>query len=82
MAIFTNTELAEMRLGLETVDGPIDTIKAEINAALQAIEDTYQSDCRLAWSNAIDAATTFNFTNAQKKLLGKWWMKKRFNLGG
>ncbi|MHA2029080.1 MAG: hypothetical protein ACW99Q_06805 [Candidatus Kariarchaeaceae archaeon] len=77
MAILTPTELSEVRQKVELEEADIGTIKTEINLAIQAIEDWYEG-ARPDISTAIDSATTFNFTNTQKKRIGKYWMRQKW----
>ena len=82
MAILTPTELDKLRNKAERLANakglPIAYVKAEINAALQAIEDKWESNSiKQQFSSAIDAATIFAFTNRQKKVLGAFWLEQK-----
>lgn len=56
---------------------PIDWDKPTIYAAVQAIEDWFESE-RATVSTLIDTATSpFVFTNPQKKKLARWFLKQK-----
>lgn len=82
MATLTLEERAELRNKAERLANqngvPISYIKAEINAALQALEDWWETPAtKAAASAAIDAATSFSFTNQQKKIIGRFWLEQK-----
>lgn len=85
MAItFSAAELAEMR---RLREGLTSGTKAQINAALQAIETWLESGFAsrpaTSLSAAIDTATApFSFTAAEKRLLGKVWLWGLYQKGG
>ncbi len=81
MAVLTGDELAKMRREFSTGNA-VDFTKPDINAALQAIEDAWENTVRAMLSTAIDNAGAFVFTNAQKKAIGKPWLKHKFGKGG
>ena len=57
---------------------PVDYVKSEVNLAIQSIEDWWELPAtKSAISDAIDAATTFSFSNAQKKNIGKYWLDNK-----
>ena len=70
MATLTLEELAAARAA-KNRDGEVVTwLRADINAAVQAIEDLLeQVSTRTAISNAIEAAAPTKFTNSQKRRL-------------
>lgn len=89
MATISNIDLATMRRKITknyTNLGPHPGyIKSQINDALQAIEDWYSTNAgglvgagRVQASSAITAATSFNFSNAQKKVIGAYWFEYKF----
>lgn len=72
MATLNGPDLANMRQRLVAADATLAPLtKPTINAALQAIEDTFTAaGIQSALSTAINAATSPTvLTNAQKKLL-------------
>jgi len=69
-------ELAKIRRA--SSKGTVTYIKADINSALQAIEDWFETN-RLNISSAIDGATSFSFTNPQKKRMVAHWLDYKFN---
>lgn len=84
MAILTVAELDElsnkMCKEMKAEGIVIDYNRPIINAALQAIEDWYET-AKLQGSSDIDAATApygYTFTNPQKKKLFKWWLWQKF----
>ncbi len=82
MATLTAQELASLRQGIESEGVPAGVIKPTLNAAFQAIETWFENN-RAGLGTAIDAATSpFVFTAAQKKALGKWWLRQKFDRGG
>ena len=89
MAVLTASELATMRRACAAVGFPINYTKAQINAALQAIEDAMITQNIPAGavgatvsqylSGRIDLATSpLVMTAAQKKALFAWWSSLKF----
>lgn len=78
MAVLTTSDLQDLRQGAET-EGVWSITKAQLNSVFQALEDEYQTNTKGAWSTAIDAAVA-GLTTTQKKSIGRWWMRKRFDL--
>jgi len=75
--------LADMTLsGLRRVCQAGGWSKAQINAALQAIEDTFEGPGRTALNNAIETAAPGIFDANQKRALVKAYLLAKFNLGG
>ena len=82
MTVLTSDELTELRQGLEALAVrkgiAVAALKAEVNNALQAIEDKWEEpSTKTVFSNAINAATTFNFTNQHKKILFRFWLTQK-----
>ena len=89
MAIFNSDNLTRIRQDCAKVFGSVAYTKPQINAALQAIEDTIVTR-PIAVDNvtktipqlvaaAIDVVTTpFIFTTPQKKLLFALWARLKF----
>jgi hypothetical protein len=88
MAALNTTELAFARNFCEGKFSPVGYTKPQINAALQAIEDTMRTTTIVAGqagqtvqqivSAAIDASSAFNWSNAQKKILFAIWADLTF----
>jgi len=53
---------------------PVNFNKAQINAALQALEDWFEGVRSSAVTAINNATSPFVFTNAQKKKLGAYWL--------
>ena len=82
MAVLTTKQLAENRQGVQSEGDVATWVKADLNAALQAIEDEWGA-IQAELSTAIDVATSpLVFSNAMKKKIGKYWLKQRFGRGG
>lgn len=76
----TAAERAQLRRDFSSQQGgAVNWLKEEINAAFDALDAKYEDEWRAEGSTAIDNATTFNFTNAQKKKIGKFWFRKKFD---
>jgi hypothetical protein len=81
MATLTAAELTELRQG-SCREQTVDFTKATINAALQAIEDWYETN-KATGSTAIDTATSpYVFSNPFKKRLFAYWNKQKFGREG
>ncbi len=83
MAVLTPIERAELRRFVAAEFGTVTYVKAQIDAAMQAIEDWFEAN-RASLGTAINAATQpdFTFTNPQKVLLVKYWLRQKFERGG
>lgn len=82
MGVLTSGELTFCRQGAEA-ERTFAHTKGTIDAALQAMEDEWETNTRTAMSSAIDTAISpATMTNTEKKTVGKWWMRKKFDLGG
>lgn len=90
MAVLAGSDLVRIRSVCAVRFAPVSYLKGEINNALQAIEDAMTTTTIPAGavgmtipqiiSTAIDNATTFNFSNAQKKILFALWAELKFRL--
>jgi hypothetical protein len=77
MAILNADQLAELRRSVSD-QVLVDYNKPIINAALQKIEDVWESN-RGAFAASIDTATApYTFSNAAKKQLMAYWMLQKF----
>lgn len=83
MATLTADQLTDLRQACANGQAiPVNYTKPQINAALQAIEDWMEAN-KASLSQAINTATDpFVFTAAQKKELGRYWFKQKFERGG
>ncbi len=82
MAILTIEQLTELRQGVERENDIATWSKADLNAAVQAIEDKWGT-IQAELSTAIDVATAaLVFSNPMKKKIGKYWLRQRFDRGG
>ena len=77
MAVLTSVQLQELRRISEPNRAPIAHTKAQVNAALQAIEDWFEAN-RAALGAAIEAAAPGIFNITQKRALVKFWLLKKF----
>lgn len=89
MAVLTSDELTKVRQLCARAFGSVAYLKAQINAALQAIEDAMTTrvvvagDAGKTWpqvlSGVIDTATDpFVFTALQKRILFALWAELKF----
>lgn len=83
MATLTEAQLAKLRkTARQGYDwGEIDFTKPDANAAFQALEDWYQANKAEA-GTMIDTASSYDFTNAQKKVMAAAYFKLRFDADG
>jgi hypothetical protein len=77
MAVLTPGQLTELRQFIAAGVATQSWTKLQVNAALQALENWYESSGRAAAGSAIETAAPGVFTNAQKKLLGKYWLLQK-----
>jgi hypothetical protein len=81
--ILNADQLAEIRRGVITTTAVGVAAKANVNAAIQAVEDWWEANrgttsSGIGLSTAIDLATTpFVFTNPQKQAIVKFWLMQR-----
>jgi len=89
MAVLTMQELASARRRAEGLNQNVTYTKAQINAALQAIEDTLMTTPipqsavdgtvrALVVANINAASAPFVFSAAEKKRLFAYWAERRF----
>lgn len=78
MAILTTDQLAVLRRSAFPAENATWT-KAEVNAALQAIEDYFETTARAGLGAAIEAAAPGRFSNARKKRLVAYWLLQKFD---
>ena len=80
MATLAAPDLTQLRQNVSGDIAGIAWTKAQLNAAMQAIEDVFVSaQVQNALSTAIDGALTANA--AQKRSLVKWYLRNRFDRG-
>ena len=81
MAVLSPTQLAELRRGCAQ-DVAVNYTKAQVNAALQAVEDWMEATARAEIATAIELAAPGVFTGPQKKSIFRWFMRQKFERGG
>ena len=81
MAILSSTQYADLRQAAARESVTVTWSKAQVNAALQAIEDWFEAN-RAALGVAIEAAVPGVFSAAQKRALVKFWLAQKFARGG
>lgn len=82
MAVLTTEQLGRLRMGVQTEGDAAIWLSTDMDAAVQAIEDTWE-EIQPQLFTAIDNATDpLVFSNAMKKKLGRWWLRQRFDRGG
>jgi hypothetical protein len=77
MALLTAAQLAQLRQFVAAGIATQSWTKVQANAALQALEDWYETSGRQAAGSAIETAAPGVFSAAQKKLLGKYWLLQK-----
>lgn len=82
MAMLTSPELGAIRRDLEDESIAITYQKAQVNAAIQAIENSFETTCKAALNNAIETAAPGVFTAAQKRAMVKRYLYRKFQRGG
>lgn len=82
MAILASPEFGAIRRDLEDEAIPINYQKAQVNTALQAIEDSFETTCKTALNSAIETAAPGVFTAAQKRAMVKRYLYRKFQRGG
>ena len=84
MAVLTGPQLDAVRQPFVEEEAEGEALRRQVlNAAIQAIEDTFSGAApHAAISNAIDAAISpATMAAARKRRLVKWWLKSRFERG-
>jgi uncharacterized protein Smg (DUF494 family) len=77
MATLTPTQLTQLRQQVAASLTSIGFTKPQINTALQALEDWYETSGRAEAGAAIEAAAPGVFTGPQKVKLGKYWLLQK-----
>jgi hypothetical protein len=77
MAIISVSDLASLRQRCAADANSVTWTKAQVNAAIQALEDWFDTTGRAGAAAAIESAAPGVFTNAQKKLIGKYWLAQK-----
>lgn len=78
MAILTPDELAEGRRDVTLRLPAVNYVKPDINAALQAVEDAFESSTRGSWRGAINAAMApFVPTDSQRDAIIAAWLRQK-----
>lgn len=83
MAILSADQLCDIRREVSHSGNiSINYTKADINKALQGIENWFENN-QASLATAIDTATNpFKFTDTQKRELVKHWLAQKFKRGG
>lgn len=85
MAVLTARQLTDLRRALVAEHYPngVPHLRAVFDAALQAVEDTFESAAlQNSLSTAINSATDpVVLTAAEKRALVKFWLRSRFERG-
>lgn len=82
MAVLASNKLALFRQLLARNEGEVTWVKADVNAAAQALEDWWETTARGLAGAEMESAAPGKFSNAQKKLIGKFWLEHKFGEGG
>lgn len=85
MATLNDSQLSEVRRAVSSERPTVDYTKAQINAAVQAIEDYFETTARSGLNTAINGATQplgITLTNGQKQALVKFYLRQKFERGG
>ena len=82
MAILTSEEVTTIRRLCADELGTVNYTKPQVNAAIQGVEDWFETN-RSSLVVAINAATgQFIFIPAQKRAILKYWLRQKFERGG
>jgi hypothetical protein len=73
----TSLELTDLRQQVAAATTSQSWTKPQVNAAIQALEDWWDTSGRAAAGAAIEAAVPGVFTNQQKKVIGKYWLVQK-----
>ena len=77
----TAAEILDARRKLANDLGTVNWTKAQVKAALDAIDAKFEDEWEAEGSTAVDAATSplgITFTNPQKKKIFKYWLEQKF----
>ena len=78
----TPDELAALRQEVAKESDEVTWVKADINAALEALDAWWVASGRPEAAGAIETAAPAKFSNMEKKRIGKYWLRHKFNGGG
>ncbi len=78
MAVLTDAQKTELRQAVAALVATVPWNKAQVNAAVQALEDWYETSGRAAAGSAIETAVPGVFTAAQKKKIGAVWLLQKY----
>jgi len=82
MAVLTASELTPLRQGYALDTASVNATKAQINTAVQALEDWWETTAKIDAGTEIETAVPGEFTNPEKKTIGRWWLYHKFFAGG
>lgn len=77
MAALTIEQQAELRRAMAARLATVPYTKPQVNAAIQALEDWWETSGRAAAGAAIEAAAPGIFTAPLKKEIGKAWLRQK-----
>ena len=78
MPVLTSLQLAELRRGCAHEQATINYDKAQINAALQAVENAFEGLRPTLNANINTATAPLILTLSQKRLVVKYWLQQKF----
>lgn len=79
MANLNAGQLTEIRQRVAATGAiPVTYTKPQINAAVQAVEDYFETTARAGISAAIEAVEPGTFTAAQKRQIAKMWLFQKY----
>lgn len=82
MAILSASQCDELRQGItastEKAGVAVNYSKAQMNAAIQAIEDYFENTAKAGFGSSIEAAAAGVFNNAAKKRIIAHWLRQKF----
>lgn len=80
MAVISAAQLTPLRQEAERGVGTVPWTKPQINAALQAVEDHFES-VKSGFVTAIETAVPGVFSLAQKREIVKFWLRYKLSAG-
>ena len=75
-------ELDTLRQEVAKESDEVTWVKPDINAALEALDTWWVTSGRADAASAIEIVSPAIFNNTQKKRIGKFWLRHKFNGGG
>ena len=78
----TPDDLAVLRQEVAKESDEVTWVKADINAAFEALDAWWAATGRMNAAGAMEAAAPGKFTGPQKRRMGMYWLRHKFNGGG